>query len=437
MSSWIYRYAGRYACLALLLAGPAGVFAEVPLDAASAARAFNRMQVLCEADGGRAWGVSLCGPMLLVDPATRRFVANMQGEETPLEQDGAMFGGRLPDNVPVANTAVRWNGRTWTMLMLPLPKDEAALSILLMHEAWHRIQAEIGLAATNADQDQLETEQGRVALRLELRALAAAVAATDPARQRRAISDALLFRAWRQQRFPGAQDAEDAMERHEGIAEYTGRVLAQDAALTAHLVEHLRKGDTVSAYARSFAYYTGPAYGVLLDGASPGWRGSWNRRDGLPQLLASALRLQPSSGDAAFNARGARYGVADIRKQEAARAARQAAVIAGLRATLVEGPVFILPVKGASFSFNPNQVTPLPPQGAVYGTIRAAAKWGVLEVGRDGLLSTDWSRLSVSHVGMTETADGLKGDGWTLALQPGWRVVPAERAGDWTIAPQP
>ena len=30
--------------------------------------AFEQARSLCEADGGRAWGVSLCGPMLTLTP---------------------------------------------------------------------------------------------------------------------------------------------------------------------------------------------------------------------------------------------------------------------------------------------------------------------------------------------------------------------------------
>lgn len=422
---------------ALLLLSGTGAAAQERTDAAPAMAAFEQAQSLCEVDGGRAWGVSLCGPVLIADPATRRVIANMDGVDAPLERDGAVFRGQLPDAVPIANTAVRWNGRVWTMLVMPLSKDEPGRSILLMHEAWHRIQDQIGLAALNADQPQLATEAGRVSLRLELRALAAALAADDPEARRVAVEDALTFRAWRQARFPEAEAAEDAMERHEGLAEYTGRLLSRDEAMIPHLVEHLGKGDRVRAYARSFAYYTGPAYGLLLDAAAPDWKAAWDRREGLPQLLARALDLEIAGDDAAFAVSGTRYGATTIQAEEAARALEQAARVASLRAGLVDGPVLVAPVAGASFSFDPNTVTPLPPEGTVYGVIRAAADWGVLTVEKDGLLSADWSRLTVTRAGATRTDDGLKGEGWTLALKPEWRVTPGPRDGDWTIARRP
>ncbi|MFK0300105.1 hypothetical protein ACIQTU_12910 [Brevundimonas sp. NPDC090276] len=417
----------------MLLLSATGAAARAQPEAAPAMAAFEQARSLCEADGGRAWGVSLCGPVLIADPATRQVIANMDGVDAPLERDGAVFRGRLPDAVPIANTAVRWNGRVWTMLVAPLPQDEPGRSILLMHEAWHRIQDQIGLKAANADQPQLATEAGRVSLRLELRALSAALVATDPAARRVAVEDALTFRAWRHARFAEAQAAEDALERHEGLAEYTGRLLSRDEAM----IPHLGRGDRVRAYARSFAYYTGPAYGLLLDAAAPDWKTTWDRREGLPQLLARALGLEMAADDAAFAASGARHGATMIQAEEAARALEQAARVASLRAGLVDGPVLVAPVAGASFSFDPNRVTPLPPEGTVYGVIRAAADWGVLAVEKDGLLSTDWSCLTVTHAGATPMEGGLKGDGWTLTLKPEWRLTPGSRDGDWTIARRP
>ncbi|MCD9031573.1 hypothetical protein LDO32_08980 [Luteimonas sp. Y-2-2-4F] len=403
----------------------------------AAERAFARAQSLCRADEGRLWGVDLCGPMMVADPATRRFVASADGAEDPLRADGALFRGELPDSVPIANTALDWNGRRWTMLMAPLPAAEPALSVLLMHESWHRVQGEIGLPAVNADQDHLDTEDGRLWLRLELRALAAALGAEDREASEAAVRDALSFRAWRRARFPGAAEAEDAMERHEGVAEYTGRVLSQDPDMLAHLAQDLRKADAVGEYARSFAYYTGPAYGVLLDRDAPGWRDGWDRRAGLAQLLAPAIGWTGGPDEAAAEAAGARYGIADVRGEETARASERRRLVAALRAKLVDGPVLLAPVQGASFSFDPNRVTPLPPEGAVYGTIRVGADWGVLEVADGGLLSKDWRSLSVACDEVSPTPDGFRGAGWVLKLEPGWQLVEAGRSGDRTIRRAP
>jgi hypothetical protein len=68
-------------------------------------------------------------------------------------------------------------------------------------------------------------------------------------------------------------------------------------------------------------------------------------------------------------------------------------------------------------------------------TMRISADWGVLEVQNGALLKPDWSAVSVAAP--TIMGATLKGDGWTLELKPNWKVVPAERNGDFTLAGPP
>ncbi|HSG01122.1 MAG TPA: hypothetical protein VLA20_08320, partial [Vicinamibacterales bacterium] len=54
---------------ACVLAVPAISHAQV--DEEQARRYFAEAAAICEADNGRLWGVSLCGPMIFADPVTR------------------------------------------------------------------------------------------------------------------------------------------------------------------------------------------------------------------------------------------------------------------------------------------------------------------------------------------------------------------------------
>jgi len=54
--------------LFLLLLGAATAEAQVQPEIAK--RYFDEATTLCERDAGRLWGVSLCGPMVIADPAT-------------------------------------------------------------------------------------------------------------------------------------------------------------------------------------------------------------------------------------------------------------------------------------------------------------------------------------------------------------------------------
>src|SRR3954451_7233111 len=92
--------AARVACVA---AGDA-----ISPDAARAV--FAEGATLCAADGGKLWGASLCGPMLLVDPATRAVVASQNDATGTLREAGGVFTGTMSQEQVVANSPLEWSG---------------------------------------------------------------------------------------------------------------------------------------------------------------------------------------------------------------------------------------------------------------------------------------------------------------------------------------
>lgn len=49
-------------------------------------------------------------------------------------------------------------------------------------------------------------------------------------------------------------------------------------------------------------------------------------------------------------------------------------------------------------------------------------------------MKPDWSALVVV-VPAVSVGSTVIGDGWTLTLKPGWKIVPDARASDLTLAP--
>ncbi len=47
-----------------------------PIPIETAKTYFAEAQTLCQADHGQRWGVSLCGPIMFVDPKSRSIVAS-------------------------------------------------------------------------------------------------------------------------------------------------------------------------------------------------------------------------------------------------------------------------------------------------------------------------------------------------------------------------
>ncbi len=404
-----------------------------------AARAgLSEFQRVCREAGDRLWGVSLCGRVLLVDPGNRVTVANMPDPDQKFQESGGLYAGKLPADLLLANTSIQWGSHEWAMVLLPLPADEFLRLRLLAHESFHRVQPELGLRASDAASGHLEAESGRLWLRLELRALAQALRLKD-ATARSAAKDALLFRAARQQLNPGADIRESALEIQEGLAEYTGTVIALEKSgeTLARVARAVEDFEDRPAFSRSFAYATGPALGLLLDRYDSGWRKKVRQNANLGALLGEALGIRASGADIVSRARTAAepYGFRAVAAKERTRAVETQARLAGYRAQFVDGPVLEFPkTEELRRSFNPSNLVPLGDHGTVYPTGTFASRWGKLQIDYvGGLLAPDNHSVGVFAPPVPYLRP-LPGPGWRLELAPGWAVRPGPKPGNFVVA---
>lgn len=399
--------------------------ATAQVDQARAAQYFKEAQALCERDGGRLWGVSLCGPMVIADAATGT-IATSQPAPT----------GDRPRVLGLVNAPVQWGGVTWSAYnwqMIP-KDDQGERGRLFMHELFHCIQPRLGLTtAGSADTaDHLDSLEGRYWMRLEWRALARALGASGAARTS-AIADALAFRAARYQRFPGAAAAEHPVEMNEGIATYTQYELGSDSAEDAnrYAIATLSAAETGTSFVRTFAYASGAGYGLLLDALSPGWHRKITAASDFGRLLAAAADVT-AAPDAA--AAAARYDGASLRAAEEQRDREQQAIIAGLRRRFVDGPVLVVPRAGTG-SVNNMGATVIPGAGTAFREMSNKGAWGSFDARNGALVSADGETISLPAPVVVD-ATTLKGDGWTATVGPGWAVQPGPRPGSFRVVRQ-
>ncbi|MFT5474918.1 MAG: hypothetical protein ACI8Y8_000245 [Planctomycetota bacterium] len=433
----------RLIVLALvLLATPtataAGVLVQVDrpsIDFDVARTAFAQAQAAARADGGALWGVSMDLPILFVDPDTRAVAANRGDAQGLLTERDGVWSGTYPADLAIANFMTDWAGVRWTMLMWPPPTEPVARVRLLMHESFHNIQGQLGISLLSSPCAHLATYAGRLWLRLEARALAAALTAEagDGVRED-AVSDALLLRAMRRSLFPGSGDAEEALERAEGSAEYTGvRLCAPtDRARADLIVTTLTRLAERETLTRSFPYATGPALSLLMDGYDPHWREDYLAGRSLTELLAPVVAFEPPT-DPEDTARHCadRYGYDEVAAEESKREQLRQLRITVLRQRFVDGPVLILRGRTPNTSFDPNRIEIIDGVGLAYGTYWVSDAWGIANAPGGALVCADLRM----HLPAPFEVEGskLSGTGWTLDLAPGWEIAPGPRDGDFEL----
>jgi hypothetical protein len=423
-----------FSCAALCWACAAGQVAPAPIPAPvvvdaevlPAEAVFARFRADCQADRGALWGVSLCGPVLLVTE-DGRVSANMADRENRLKRAGAIWTATLPkEERPIfSDTSAEWAGTRWAIIRHQPGRSALEYAQLALHESFHRIQPQLAFSVPGTTtSDHLDEVQGRLWLRLSLRALRAALAAPDRLAAREHVLAALAMSEYRHRLFPTAADTERQLELHEGLAEYTAWRLARSASTNRDLLAHLDEGDRAESYARSFAYHTGPAWGMAFDRL----RLDWRRRlaAGAPGLVAAGrqgLRLSGWVDEARAVALAERYGYRQLLAQEQERGERIAAKRVEYRARFVEGPKLIVPLN--QVNFDPRTVSALPGHGQVYGTLTVTGPWGRLATEQGALVNWARREIIVDLSGEPQLPSWVT-PRWRLELNPDWKL---ERRG--------
>jgi hypothetical protein len=376
--------------------------------------------------------------MMFVDRNSRMIVTNQSDGDGRLIKKGTVFVGRLPDEANIANTATTWAGVKWTMIIFPLPADKHDRAQLMLHELFHRAQTDLGFALSNPANNHLDSFAGRLWLQLEWRALQRALTQAGIER-RKAIEDALIFRAHRREIFPQASRHENDLELNEGLAEYTGVKLrgTTDRESAKFFARELKAFESRPTFVRSFAYASGPAYGLLLDQAKPNWRKQIKQVGDLAAMLANALGFKlPVKLKQEAERRAKQDDCTSLVATETERETRRQKRVAEYRARFVEGAVLVIPLtRDVQYSFNPNNLEVLDESNSLFPNVRISDVWGILNVTNGAVLTRKDGRVvKVTIAAPTNLqAQPLQGDGWTLELKAGWKLEAGDRQGDYTI----
>jgi len=363
------------------------------------------------------WKMPLYGPMLFVDQQSRLTYANAPDSAGILKPEGGIYIGWLPKEVMVANTAIHWGGRTWSVILWPLPEDRNERVNLLLHESFHRIQKQIGFPSKSPTADHLSTMEGRILFLLELQALKAALQKPIDRRQTD-LANALAFRQNRERLFPKTITNESILEMNEGLAEYTGASLGRND-LRPHLYTQIDTAGNRKSLIRSSAYLTGPIYGLLLQEKAKNWTKEIDSNANFPNLISRYYKLKASKAP-----NESLYNGAVIRSTEQRKEIIRRQTLAAYTETFTQRPVLRITLVKMSVIFNPNTLFDLGKFGTVYPTGEIKDNWGHLKVTKGGMLLKDWQIVSVPVIGKLDlAARHLEGEGWALELADGWHIV--------------
>lgn len=367
----------------------------------------------------------------------RLIIANEPDNEGKFILKDGLYTGKLPDNINIANTSIEWNGKKWTMVIWEAisENDKYSRGKLLVHESWHRNQEDIGIKPEMTENIYLDELQSSVLLKLEFIALSRALNSNSKDKISH-LSNALTIRAYRQLIFP--KNNENMFELHEGMAEYSGyKLCGIDKKLLPKVVsKQLELSMDKEGLANSFAYLTGPAYGILFDELREGWINDVKKGESLPaigcQIINEKLPTDTTVLKENISEIITLYGVDSLITNETKKFEYQNQLVNAYKLKFFEGDMLIIKNNNLQMGFNPQEkLIPLE-NGVVYKTMRLTGNWGIAEVANGIFRSDDWQYFILPAPTNGNTGE-IKELDYNLMLDKGWKVVKIKE-GKYTLS---
>lgn len=403
---------------------------EPPFDPSPMVAAFQMLDQLIARDEAPLWKRPFATKLLMVDPVTRAAFCNRPLPSQWFKSTRSIWIGSIPLGPDLSQAKLDWAGHSLPVLQLPLPTHDDDIARIMMVALWQNHAVELGIPTELVDNAHLRQTDARIWMRLEWKALAKALQSTGLA-QRAAIADAITFRRHRRSLTQNAAYQEQMTELHLGLAAYTALKLHRGDRAVEELLASLPRWEAHQDFSQSFAYWSGPAYGLLLDQHRPDWREHIHDRQDLALMLEIGMKLIiPQAWYDAATLRARPYHLVPIQQDETARAERLAKRIADLRQTFVASPTLRVdnpgPIQVQRIAGNLS----LEPDGFWVPTLNLTGPWGKLQ-------ASQGVRLQGAHVFLAQPLqrkeNQLSGPGWHLSLAQDWEVQPGDRENDFIL----
>jgi hypothetical protein len=409
-----------------ILSSQSLLLVRADIDERLAAKYFEDAQKICRADDQKLWDIDFCRHTLFIDPDDRSVLGYDLRRDGPVDPD-KFTRGFWPDDRPISNTTRYWKRRQWATIVWPPRGDTVRRNALILHENFHGIQGILPFRVGRPlNTNHLDDLPGRMSLRMEVGILAKAIVEDDAPRRKQLAELAYQIRSKRLAGDERAVRAERYWQLYEGIPEYTGHKLTKsDEAFRMFIAGRMPDLIARETYAHDFAYFTTPAWGILLDRDHPDWREDFSGRDDLADTYAEAMNLNRRAlTDDEFAYLAEPYGYQKAMEFETARQASLDTERAEYRARFVNGKVLVLTASG--FRMDPSTMISLGNDGRVFQEMEISDDWGSLHATGGAMMGPRPPWIYVEAV----EEDGnllLKNNKWKLELNPGWRIIEHER----------
>lgn len=387
---------------------------------------FQNIDSLCLSAQEPLLNFRLCAPVLLFEPETRHVFSNEPGDSL-VKVDG-IFAGILPSAIPAMNGPLEWNGKHWTLLMLPLPENAADKNHLIIHSFFRFNEDKLGFNQLQTPHCQhLNERNNRIWMKIEATALEMALRSDDEAEQKEHLRMALAARKMRKISTGDYFIRELHHDLKIGFPELIWLLMNQQTyetnktALIASL-SHLQQADHLM---NAFAAVMFPAYGYLMSQQSTQWLKSIQHQSDLIPLVQDFYQFTyPEDFGGVMNLLSTKYHRQAIETFEDQREKRLIALAEKYHQKFIGSPFVMIRLnKQTTIEYLSDQMIPFEGKGYIIPELKATGPWGTIKVSDGALINNENSYLYFSAPFSIHDHEA-SGTDWQMLLNPGFGIHP-------------
>lgn len=414
-----------------------------------------KAKAILEEDNGKLWGESIWSDDYLVIDVDNTVYSLSPFPDSKTDNSGIYYLTLPPNTIGFSNSRQLYKGKFYATIT---SNDLFAGPQTFIHELFHVLQHK-NRDLNGEEISYLDNYAAREWLRLEFQALRNCLNSINQNQDLKQtllfLNDAMLYRKLRQTKYKEflAKDAE--LETHEGLANYTGFVLAPYPVYNRYKnkyevsIGEIEGAENGKTFVRQYAYATGLSYGLIFDYLKIDWKKGvkivYNFLD-IYEKNYLKRRLKIKNKDIATA--NLRNNFAGIHQQEFARKEKTEKLLAVLRKEFIENPTLSVTLKDEYYMQTSamDSATILPGIGTVFRVISGRViPEGQRNFGDFKILSTDNETAGVLRTlnGRTYTfvfptpfkieGNKITGKYYEIELAPNWKVRKKNEKGDYEI----
>lgn len=366
------------------------------------------------------WDKNIYGPVLLIDEKNRKYYANTNPDEEVFSKEHNCYEGTLPKGkIFAGNTTIKWKGKVWATASLPLSTIPGFDIELVTHELTHVVLGARGHSVSAQNTSHLTTQDGRVLIRLEFELLKKFI--MEDRKDIQLLKDALSIRLLRYEKFPDYRKNENALEHNEGLANYSGTIMANltKSKIKSFYTMRINMFVNSKTYGKDFAYIPMVVYGMKLRETDSLWTQKITPKSDLTDFFVKKFNVSKSPENLDFYI--SKYDFSGIIEKEKNTIIKQQKSIDSISKIFLKAPYFKLKLEKPSMSTSPEDFL-LNEKGRHFSTARILDLWGELNTTKGIVISPDF-RTAYLRAPQNYSSNNVVGEGYTLKLKKGYKVV--------------